>query len=1024
MRDLSFKSLSALLLFVVLVVVLASGCRGGEQGGRGLVVEAPRQVRFALTAADLCSRLEARLTFDRLGDLGAPPVDDELLVAKDGEPCTWTLAEQRQIPAGSYDLIVRFETKGAFGSCTEPIHAGRYVRRGLTFPFPADFEGLTESDFLSKPGDASDPRLKGEQISFDADGDGRSNLDELLDGSNPCPWTTLPKLTLELPAAAPKEGATAPLTLHTEQAQDAPFKVVVTLEHANSGYATSRATVTVLTDDSLAPVVDPPMASLPWREQWRLEVNRPGDAGYVASDGKGGRTWNLSFTADEPFVGMVVAGAVAYDGDKAIASSPKLSFAVQEDPALDGPRLLLLGPADTKDTPVDALTPVDEASFAEAGTDVRRFVIADAALGSQSSTWTPTLQAGAPRGLTMTYDKPILTFAWSPDNDQAVAPAPAVAGLDLRDASDLRGTMKLNLKVAPPRNDPPAVAAPSSQFLALPDVNKPGTVFTEALLPFVVEDPDEVSATPTCKVTGVQVTSGTACTPFSEMVCQSAGSATDRAFAAGNGLPDVHAARLWPFTLTLKPSPTYAACGSKPTFTVSLEATDSAPDGAQNGPLQASATFALRTVDAVSAYTLGGAPGEVSVGYLDGAVPDGKGGTVARGLFAADSFVFAELEGASAGFKTQIPATTLVSAGRGSPASDLGAVDLFGHRVALFGDLFPSGSDGLAVLDLASMTLTGSSTDAAACGFAPSYGVNVVADPRTGSFYFVCGDYSKSALVRDVAPHTLTRKQFAARLYGSTAHAAVVPTETAPGVAGPSWLVWPDGGTRFMAVDLSTADSATLTFKTLAYAVGSVFEDPVVDPQRGGYLFLHDKSGSDHMFLGRIRFDASGPVADPELDLGASKYGVTHAMVLRRPYSKGPTPPPHLVVSLGDDGGTAFYPVQWVDLDQWKLVTVTPQRTTEDYHFGTGTERFYASADRRFFLQPVSGIPGEWNGEIFHGWSDYTDVSPLELKDTELNLGLQNEVLTSYEGNLCVLPAQGKKLRVLKFTEAALGLDE
>ena len=157
----------------------------------------------------------------------------------------------------------------------------------------------------------------------------------------------------------------------------------------------------------------------------------------------------------------------------------------------------------------------------------------------------------------------------------------------------------------------------------------------------------------------------------------------------------------------------------------------------------------------------------------------------------------------------------------------------------------------------------------------------------------------------------------------------------------------------------------------------------------------------------------AAPAVETPLQLGETKFDADRGIVLRRPYSGEATPAPHLVATLGDDSGVTFYDAVWVDLGGWSVVR---RQTLDDFDFGSRSERFWHSADRRYFLQTLYSYSPL--GFYLHPWDGSDSIF---YNQSELSSHVW-AVEASFSGNLSLV--SGGQLVVLDFPEAALNLDQ
>ncbi len=974
-------SIRSYILVGIAFGALLGACDMAPIGDGTLVISGPSRMQRALTSTDqkLCNRLKALLSFDRTDDLAPAPIEGVELTPKDGAVCTWVLAEEAKLQAGTYDLVVRFVTQSAPDTCAEPVLVGMYVRRDIAFPFAEDFRSLDDGDFLSRESDENDPRLLDEEVSFNLDGDERDNLAEVAVGTDPCHMSSVPVVEVEgLPVGSVVEGTPMQISVSSSDADGVPHRIVLTISHQNgSQFPPESVTFSAFSNTDESKAIEPDPASRPWTDQWDRA------AGDDLDDRPGTGFWSVDFIPDEPFVEVLSIQAVADDGyGNYLAGSRLALVSVDQDPSADLPLLL----------PEGAAALVGSLDFAEQAQPpiVHRFTVVDRNLGSVVSTHTTELQPGwFPAGMALSHDGDISVLSWSPTNAQALTPAAHTAVFDLYDGTHAKqGEAILNLRVSPTLNDAPVIVEPRPQFLALPR-----QTFESCLVPFFVEDIDEVDVPPVCSVPEITPTGTTSCNaPFSSADCDVTGP---------------REGPTWPLAITLVPGADYADCGNRPTFTARIQVEDSPPQDATNSGLSHEILVDFRTAEAlVSSVVEGGPAGGPDVVYIDG--------TIQRALVAhTNSFTIVDLENPADGFLKTFDSSEACLGGRFStPGYQYGAVDEQNHRVAMLGPFIPdtpSCGSGLVIFDLRALTVARWDLDAA-CG-SPVGGLgsvtNPVVDPATGDFYFLCEE-QETSLVRFDGGNQPTVKTLGGfnSPFTQKDQAAVVTA-----AAGTPWMVViaNDG---FFFIDLSTFDDATPT------AISTVTSHDVrgidkcrVDTQRGDYLYIYEESSQ--AYLGRVDFDGAAPAVETPLQLGETRFDAVLGIVLRRPYSGEATPAPHLVASLGDDSGVTFYDAVWVDLDGWSIVR---RQTLDDFDFGSRSERFWQSPDRRYFLQTMYTYPPL--GFYLHPW-DGSD--PIFFDQPELGSHVW-VVEASFGGNLSLV--SGEQLVVLDFPEAALNQDQ
>lgn len=981
---------------IVLMLGAAAACTAPAESPKALDLRLPSRLSQGLASTDaaLCESLEVYLTFDRTDDLASPPLDKVELVPKTDVDCTWVLAKEVELEAGTYDLIVRFLTQDAPDSCEAPLTVGAYVRRGLSFPFPASFTGLVDQDFVSRPGEEA--RLGDPGLSFDPDGDGRDSLAELAQGSKPCRQSSVPVPTLLVSSATVTETSTVMITLRSIDGDDVPHRYTLSITHANGPTVGTERIALVGSTDGLGALTLTPRGPA---ERWSLRA----EADTNALGGAVEQT--LHFVPDEPFIGVLSVQLVADDGQGNILARSELrTITVQN---VDDPTRLLFGDAGVEQS---ALRYAEQGSPA----DSYRFRFDDPDLGADVGTWTPQIAAGPP-GLSVARDGGFWVLSWSPSNADVIASA-AQSGLDLRfndGGGTPRGQSHIALEISPLLNDPPSFEPPAIGDLALP-----AGAFLEHRVPFVVIDPDESAFAPSC-VLSIAPAPGTSCTtPFSSARCEPTG---------------LRSGARWPFALILVPSPTYVAdCGAAPGFLASFTLTDVVPMGARNGPLMTgtgATPLELRTASVVSAAIVSGGPGAVP-GATDPSPPLIHG-TSGRALVqvidsgSARVSTIIDLGGTSPSFVHRFPASELCSLDENRRAKEIYASDEVNGRIVVVTRGFSAGSCSVNGLNVVTMnppsTVFHSSTEICGEAFNNLQGSPVV--DAAGNFYIPCNT-TPGRIARIAPSGAVSFKTFSLYDAASTPdlnrRAGLV---TDPG--GSPWLVWPDAS-GLLLVDLNTFDLPSPTTERISQPSRWEFDnldDVLVDPYRSSFLIAYNRRNTTAQLL-RVHFGAAGRTLDQPLDLGDiggnTSNGTSYMRLILRDAGPGSVDPgTDLVVQPGSSND----PRPHVDLDAW---TITAVRPVNDYFLGGGSAGLFPSPDKRYYVAPTTMNYEDGSRGIYLYRFDPTSTREfitLPVPNGGADWAGRTEV--SEKGNVMVISEQdgAGAISVIHFVEAAAGRD-
>ena len=981
--------------FIALLASLTACADDPVPANSRLSVSLPRSVRQGLASSDaaLCNQLDVRLTFDATNDLAPPAIDGRRLEPKADAVCVFVLGETVNLPAGTYDLIVRFDTQAAPGTCSAPLLVGAYVVRDLEFPFPEGFEGLSEADFYSRPGDESALELPG--LSFDPDEDGRDNLSEVGQGSDPCRISSLPITSLQTTTTTQAEGSPIRFVLRSSDEDGIAHRVRLSLGHSHGpNLGTERIELVAFTDGRSPPVRSP--LNIPALETWQFVVSADQDPNPGAAE------WTIDFVPDEPFIGPLTIRYSADDGQNTVLF-PEATASV-EVINVDDPTILLFEEAGTEAPRTSLVYPEEGNAPVE---HVFRFEDAD--LGADVSTWTAVLGAN-PSGVALRRDAARWVLSWVPTNAQVVSPP--VGGhrvvIEFFDGPSRQGMTELSLQISPLYNDPISLIDPQVGELALPAVD-----FPEHRIHFAVLDPDELASSPSCQVS-LTAAVGTSCDPnteFTNLRCETDG---------------LRQGQRWPMVVVLTPAATFrAACGANPNFDLAYTVTDVAPPTATNGPQSAlSSTFVVRTANVVQGASVD--PGAVGPPSYRAPRPAVISGAAMKALvsvedpdnnYERDVYVV-DLSFPTPSFSFKFPRATLCELKNDAP-EHIAAVDEAGRRVLALGrtqsgTYCNSGVAGAYLVDLQTNAAT-HYTGTQLCGVPFQREGRPVVD-RSGNFYVPCYD-SASSLARIDAAGALQRFTFTGLNHNNpiTPHKAGLvysPTDV-------PWLVWPSP-TGLVLVNLSTLGQPTPTVQTFTMDADWFRGDIdgfVIDEARHAYVFAYNRYNADAE-LWRVSLSTEAPVLEGPLalgDIGGNLSNATSFMrpVLRDPSSVSPPSGADLLVRPGSSG--AARPL--VDLDTFSVAFTRP---ASDF-FGANVVGSFSSPDRRFSAVPVSGGPTT-RGIYLYPWDH---AQPRQFVNLPVPTGTFDDprmVQVSDRGNVMVV-SESTLISVIYFVDAMLGLD-
>jgi hypothetical protein len=1022
------------VLAIVLLVLCAAGCRPAPEP---LVIRAPARLLQGETSADaeLCGRLDVDLTFDRTDDLGPPPVENLALVPS-GVACTWELGEQVELPAGTYDLLVRFLAVRNFNgqdTCgDDEVWVGAYVRRDIDFP--DGLSALEESEFLSRPGEESELGVSG--VSFDPDGDARDTLAEVAQGANPCEPSSLPSVSVDPLDVTGTEGTPIQWTLSSSDEDEVPHWVTFRIEQRFGAEAgTEEIVLRANTGDPDAFTVTPDDDRRPALEGWRLRVLS------ATQDGPGSATWQVELEPDEPFIGTLDVRWSADDGQGNVLDEGGAATAEIENVA--DPTLLVFYDGNEEQAR-------DTLEFREVGPGVTpttlQFRLVNQDLLVDASEWTVELTGDEPTGMTLSPPSgtPYFTLDWAPDN--AVALAWPLTGQDLTlrlrdaDGAEVR-TETVTLEVAPLYNDAPWFTVPTVGELGLS-----AAAFAQHEMRFTVHDPDEVPDAPSCTL-DIQPSGATTCTaPFETITC---------------GPDGTRAGDAWPFIIRLEPATDYfTACGARPTFTMEISISDVAPTGAEPATSQVTSAptcgqaeahcqqqLALQTADIISWGEVGAGAGitpppwGVSEWAVHGTLRKAVGNVDSDGTGYED-VVIIDLEKPSPTYEYVLPADELCEIDneywRGTTAVHEGgdyAVVYGWDDIA--GDMSRS-CDGDRVVAIVDLVTYGVTTVRASdvCTTCSGSSVGCLGNPLmddAGDVWIVCDKGNPDGeLVRLQSDGTLTRKALPGLSDFFENETNLFVTDD----VGGRWVAIPDE-TQFLFVDVdASADPIVPVVVSAPELDAFEFEAWAVDPGRDAILLAQDREGpggsSDpgpNAELFMVSMTGGSPTLSGPLDIGdvggSDNNGDSFMRILLREPPRAGEPAitgPHLAVAGGSTQDVPF-----VDLDTFTVLGVR-NTTSECQAAGCSCGDLYKMPDRRYLGMPgtsCDGSVGDEDGLVLYGWevTGNTLFVPAPVLDFPGSSDThQEDYITSEAGSLFVITDDDRPA-VIYFDDAAAGAD-
>lgn len=609
----------------IITTALLAGSLGlacNRSPSRPLELRAPSQIKQAATSTNqsLCESLNVFFTFRQSNGAVEPVYDDEAATPSSGQVCVWEIPPKTGIPVGTYDMIVRFETKAANAPCNgnEPVVAGAYVILDVNFiagddPFDDTFPGFIDALFFSGPRDdltaipipAGSTReqvtaryeqaLESLGLALDLDNDQIGNLTEIGLGWDVCEVTLPPTIALTVEDPATEAEAMAVRVEvdlgGTPMANGAGFELAI--RHANDisslgWYRTYEISVSSTVEAPADVSVNPAPGSTGLeRELWDLEVT---------SDSSG---WNITFTPDEPFVGDLTFVGSVTDGEGNVLALEATTVARAVGEVEDPVRLLFTTEEDPTPAQFIATSTIGFAeinqgarhtsppycSYDNSSATTQRFIFEDddipATPADHPNAWEPEPTASftaAGIHLEMGSGAGHWILRWSdpnhlpgteddklgPSNLEATAyPTGWPIEIELVAGADVVAIANVTVIVSPSLNQAPLIENLDPQDLVLPKGS-----FAEHVIHFHVVDPDRVATPPSCVF---EITGSTSCSqPFAEPIpCTPTGPQQDG---------------VWPFAIVLTAVADYAtACGAEPEFGASLAITDIPPPMAANG---------------------------------------------------------------------------------------------------------------------------------------------------------------------------------------------------------------------------------------------------------------------------------------------------------------------------------------------------------------------------------------------------------------------------------------------------------
>jgi hypothetical protein len=974
------------------------------------------------------------LTFDRKDDLGPPPVENQALIPHPEKACTWTLGEKVAVPAGTYDLRVRFLATGGFNgadSCAEgDIWVGAFVRQDIDFP--DNLSALRDDEFLSRPGEEAAVGVDG--VNFDPDGDGRDTLAEIAQGANPCVPSSIPDVSVNPLDVSGTEGEALSWTITSRDEDQVPHWVTFQITQS---YGAEAGTESIVfrsnTDEPDAFTVTPDDADKPSLEGWDFRVLS------AEKENPGSATWQVEFVPDEPFVGTLNVAWENDDGQGNVLDEG--GSATAEIANVVDPTLLVFFDGE-KETPLSAI------SFREVGPGTtatqHQFRLVNQDLVSDASEWSIELTGDEPSGMTLSppSGSPYFTLEWAPDNAMALSWPLEGQDVSLRlvDADGLEvRTESVTVDVSPLFNDAPFFTAPPVGEFGLS-----AAAFAQHEMRFDVHDPDQVPDAPTCTLAIAPTGSTTCTTPFASTVC---------------GPDGTRDGEVWPFVIRLEPAADYfTACGDRPTFTLQITITDVPPAGSE--PFEAQSTseptcgpaephcqefMALQTADIISWGEVGAGAGitpppwDVSEWAVHGTLRKAVGLVDTDGS-GYDDVVIVNLEKPAPAYEYVIPRTELCDMQEEYWRSTH-VVDEGSNRALIFarqgdGSQSCSGERVLAIVDLVTYGVTKILADDV-CTNCSGNTTGCIGNPLvddTGNFWVVCdaGSGTDGEVVQIQPDGMMARRDLPGLDSAFENETNVLLNDD----VGGRWIGIPDE-TQIHFVDIDdTANPAVPVVVSVPELDAFEFEAWGVDAERHALLLAQDREGpggstdpGPNAELFMVSMTGGSPALMGPLDIGdvggSDNNGDSFMRLLIREgprAGEGPQAGPHLAVA-----GGSTQEVPFIDLDSFTVMGMR-NTTSECQALNCSCGDLYKMPDRRYLGMPgtnCDGATGSEDGLVLYPWSTTgnTLFVPAPVLDFPGSSDThQEDYICSEAGHMLVITDDDRPA-VIYFDEAAAGAD-
>ena len=959
-------------------------------------------------------------TFRFTRESGELAFDEQVLTPSADNACMFEMPQGIDVTRGTYNAEVRFRLREVPTSCTDvanEIVVGVFQRNNIVIDensalAPFDDEG----EFYSRPDETI---LTGEAIAFDVDNDGIDNYAEVAAGGDPCASGTEPFVNLLVTVDEdPSEGEAITLDVSMGNDDGADFLVGVTISQSEDPSGTQSATFRARTD-SPGVAVEPEGLVAPVTEGWAYELVTSND------DGAGAATWRLRFVPEEPFVGELTITAFASfgtgDADVFSASVQTSSVDVAEVADLTELRFFEVNGAGS-----EVLVTRDQVSFPEvepAGTALtREFILFNGDVGTNEASWNVQLpQAATDVGVRVVRsDGARWALTWDPDNDDSLNNRELSFDLLLIDDSS-PDPAPLTVRVDPLFNNPVEIAPPTAGALSLPS-----PPFVTESIPFVVVDPDRVDSAPTCVATFAAVDNATCTAPFDSVVCEAtAGLAGDT----------------WPFEVRVTPAADYqTACGDAPTFTLSLEVTDTPPAGAQPQTPQVTSLGGLtvRTSAAVRAGTLTlpyafSAAGFIAIDPdLDGALGRRTGiSTVTIPVSGDEVLVVTDLDAGQEVYTFAREAATDDVCPAQPLDSDKYAVDVVNHVVIVQAHDCTNDTRHIFLIDLTDLSVERIPLADACNNFFDRTSNYLPGEP--GAFYFGCDDNPERYVVRVQSDGTFARQLVEDAGFGANeADNFHVVTEDA---SGARVFVWPDED-AVRVIDLDGFADGTATQVALNWPTAREIQDDIVgvavDTSRDDVVFaLDNRNRGDELI--RVQLDPTATLEVLALESPSTlDTDLAGRLTIKPADADGAGV--DLVVVTGSSGDPRLH----VDLDTFTIAGERAGACTIDADcqmpgetcfnttlcsdmFETRGPGLFASPDRRFLAAIHHDVTrGIW----LYGYAPDAPRVFIELAPIPVGLDHRAEdVSISDDGAIMVFP-DGADIDIIYFEEARQGLDQ